>query len=91
MTWKIDTEAYSDTGLAHLLYYDQRKSSMFVSVALGTQQNSYVGSLANQVMIKNKVVVIFIVSILLDKFLKNICHRDMCFYKCHCKTCSFFH
>lgn len=47
MTWKIDTEAYSDTGLVHLLYYDQRKSSMFVSVALGTQQNSYVGSLAN--------------------------------------------
>lgn len=60
-------------------------------VAAGTQQNSYVGSLTNEVMIKNKVVVIFRVSILLDKFLKNICCRHMCFYKCHCKTCSSFY
>lgn len=91
MTWKIDTEAYCDIGLAHLLYDDQRKSSMFVSVVLGTQQNSHVGSSTNQVMIKNKVVVIFIVSILFDKFFRHISHRDMCFYKCRFKTCSFFH
>lgn len=38
---------------------------MFVSVAAGTQQNSYVGSLTNEVMTENKVVVIFRVSILL--------------------------
>lgn len=64
---------------------------MFVSVAAGTQQNSYVGSLTNEVMTENKVVVIFRVSILLDKFLKNTCCRDMCFYECRCKTCSSFY
>lgn len=50
---------------------------MFVSVAPGTQQNSYVGSLTNQVMIKNKVVVIFKVNILLDTFLKYLSWRDV--------------
>lgn len=64
---------------------------MFVSVAPGTPQNSYAGSLPNQVMIKNKVVVVFKVSILLTMFLKTICLTDTCFYKCYCKTCSFFY